>query len=101
LQAAGILRVSNTELLAMANKAQIEVLSVTLRGITDDARRAMMLESAGVQETEEGGMIVSSIFKYEQPHLVAAEAVANSIGWMENAGYVVIKDPSLEDVDEQ
>jgi hypothetical protein len=86
----------DTELLALANKAQLEILSLTLRSITDEVRRAMMLEASGVIEDADGGMTVSPIFEYEQPHLIAVKAIANAMGWLENEGYIIIKDPGLD-----
>jgi hypothetical protein len=56
-----------------------------------------MLASSGVQEHEDGSMIVEDIFDYDKPHLIAVEAVANAIGWLEASGYLIIKDPQLGD----
>jgi len=83
------------ELTELANRAQRAVLEVTLRGIDDANRRAMMLASSGVLEHEDGSMTVEDIFNHDKPHLIAAEAVANAIGWLETSGYVIIKDPRL------
>jgi hypothetical protein len=85
----------NPELADLANRAQRAVLELTLRGIDDANRRAMMLASSGVLEHEDGSMTVEEIFHYDKPHLIAAEAVANAIGWLETSGYVIIKDPLL------
>lgn len=85
----------STELANLANRAQRAVLEVTLRGIDDANRRAMMLASSGVLEHKDGSMTVEEIFHYDKPHLIAAEAVANAIGWLETSGYVIIKDPLL------
>ena len=85
-----------SDLLDLANQAQREVLAITLRGITDEARRSMMLECAGVREEDDGSISVVEIFRYDQPHLIAAEAVANAVGWLESSGYVIIKDPDFE-----
>ena len=85
-----------TDLADLANKAQLEILAITLRGITDEGRRAMMLDASGVREEDDGSLSAVNIFKYDQPHLVAAEAVANAVGWLESSGYVIIKDPSFE-----
>jgi hypothetical protein len=85
----------NTELTELANRAQRAVLEITLRGINDASRRAMMLAASGVQEHEDGSMTVQNIFDQDKPHLIAVEAVANAIGWLEISGYLVIKDPRL------
>jgi hypothetical protein len=85
-----------TDLVDLANKAQLEILAITLRGITDEGRRAMMLASSGVREEDDGTVSAVNIFKYDQPHLIAAEAVANAVGWLESSGYVIIKDPNSE-----
>ncbi|HEY0422695.1 MAG TPA: hypothetical protein VGC82_05165 [Rhodopila sp.] len=87
----------NPELADLANRAQRAVLELTLRGIDDANRRAMMLASSGVLEHEDGSMTVEEIFQYDKPHLIAAEAVANAIGWLETSGHVIIKDPRLGD----
>jgi hypothetical protein len=85
-----------TDLVELANKAQRDVLAITLRGITDEGRRNMMLECSGVTEQDDGSYAAANVFKYDQPHLIAAEAVANAVGWLESSGYVIIKDPNLE-----
>jgi hypothetical protein len=85
----------NAALADLANKAQRAVLEVTLRGIDDASRRAMMLASSGVLEREDGSMTVEDIFDHDRPHLIAVEAVANAVGWLEVSGYVIIKDPRL------
>jgi hypothetical protein len=83
----------NPELAELANRAQRAVLEVTLRGIDDASRRAMMLASSGVLEHEDGSMTVEDIFDQDKPHLIAVEAVANAIGWLAVSGFVIIKDP--------
>jgi hypothetical protein len=85
----------NLELTELANRAQRAVLEITLRAIDDAGRRAMMLASSGVLEHEDGSMTVEDIFDQEKPHLIAVEAVANAIGWLEISGYLIIKDPRL------
>jgi len=87
------------QLIDPANRAQRAVLEVTLRRIDDANRRAMMLASSGVLEHEDGSMTVENIFTHDKPHLIAAEAVANAIGWLESPGYVIIKDPRLGEDD--
>ena len=85
----------NAQLTELANQAQRAVLEITLRLIDDASRRAMMLASSGVLEHEDGTMTVEDIFDQDKPHLIAVEAVANAIGWLELSGYLVIKDPRL------
>jgi hypothetical protein len=85
----------NSKLTELANRAQRAVLEITLRGIDDASRRAMMLASSGVQEHEDGSMTVEDIFDQDKPHLIAVEAVANAIGWLQISGYLIIKDPRL------
>jgi hypothetical protein len=85
----------NTALAELANRAQRAVLEVTLRGIDDASRRAMMLASSGVLEHEDGSMTIEDIFDQDKPHLIAVEAVANAIGWLAVSGFVIIKDPRL------
>jgi hypothetical protein len=87
----------NTELAELANRAQRAVLKITLHAIDDAGRRAMMLASSGVLEHEDGSMSVENIFDQDKPHLIAVEAVANAIGWLELSGYLIIKDPRLGD----
>ncbi len=87
----------NKELAGLASAAQRAVLEITLREIDDASRRAMMLTSSGVQEHEDGSMTVKDIFDQVRPHLIAVEAIANAIGWLQLSGYVVIKDPRLEE----
>jgi hypothetical protein len=87
----------NTELTELANRAQRAVLEITLRGIDDAGRRAMMLASSGVREDEDGSMTVENIFNEDRPHLIAVEAVANAIGWLAVSGYLIIKDPRMGD----
>src|SRR5689334_7369998 len=85
------------DLVELANKAQLDILAITLRGITDEGRRTMMLEAAGVREEDDGSVTAANIFKYDQPHLIGADAVANAVSWLESAGYVIIKDPNFEE----
>ena len=85
------------ELTALANTAQRAVLEITLREIDDASRRSMMLASSGVREHEDGSMTVEDIFDQVRPHLIAVEAVANAIGWLQISGYLIIKDPRLEE----
>lgn len=85
------------ELAELAEQAQRAVLELTLRGINDASRRAMMLAASGVHEHDDGSMTVEAIFDHDRPHLIAVEAVANAIGWLEVSGYVVMKDPRVRE----
>ena len=87
----------NSDLADLANAVQREVLSVVFRGISDAERRAMMLESAGVMEDEDGSMSVSEIFEQTLPHLVAVKAVANALRWMDNKGFIIVFDPTINE----
>jgi hypothetical protein len=85
----------NTELTELASRAQRAVLEITIRAIDDAGRRAMMLASSGVLQGEDGSMTVENIFDRDKPHLIAVQAVANTIGWLTLSGYLIIKDPRL------
>jgi hypothetical protein len=37
----------------------------------------------------------SKHFGYEKPHLIAVEAIANAVGWLQISGYLIIKDCRL------
>jgi hypothetical protein len=71
------------------------VPELTLRGIDDAGRQAMMLACSGVREHEDGSVTVENIFDQDKSHLIAVEAVANAFGWLQISGYVIIKDPRL------